>query len=101
MQLVMLAFFTLIFLQIKLKTCGIILGHVDVFRKKSNDEELEDTHNSDIYDLRFIQNLLNKMYERANSIPHDEALRMLKLIIKKMSTYTASSQEEYWLLRQG
>ena len=100
MQLIKLAYFTLIFLQMKLNTFGIVLGHVNVLKKNSN-EELEVTHNLNRDDMRFIQNILDKMYARATSIPQDEAIRMLKLMMKKMLKSTTPMQDEYWLLRQG
>ena len=100
MLLIKLAYFTLIFLQLNKKTSAFLPDHSDVFMKYPN-EELKTTYNSGKYSLRFLQKFLDRMYARANSIPQDEALRMLKLIMKKMAKYTAPSQEEYWLLRQG
>ena len=96
MLLVKIAYFTLIFLQLKQNNCGVLPYHADDFMKYQIER-----YNSDMHDMRFIQNFLDKMYARANWIPQDEALRMLKLIMKKISTSTSSRQDEYWLLRQG
>ena len=97
MLLVKLAYLMLILLQLKRNACAVMKENfVD-----HSIEKLEFTNKSDRYDLRFIQNILDTMYELANSIPQDVAHRILKLIMKKIPTSTSSRQDEYWLLRQG